>query len=53
MNGYAHRTAESTGVAKEPKTEFQAHIQLAKALSKSLVAPAAAEDPVDDEVGIL
>lgn len=27
----------STGLAKEPKTEFQADIQMAKALSKSLL----------------
>lgn len=44
----------STGVARQPKTEFQEHIQMAKALSKSLVVvaspTAAAEDPVDDEV---
>lgn len=42
----------STGVAKEPKTEFQEHIQMAKALSKSLVvAPSETEeDPEDQEV---
>ncbi|CAM9750371.1 unnamed protein product, partial [Scytosiphon promiscuus] len=41
----------STATAREPKTEYQAHIQMAKALSKSLVVPRtpAAVDAPDRE----
>ena len=42
----------STGVAKKPKTEFQEHIQMAKALSNSLAvtAPVETADLKNEEV---
>lgn len=47
-----HAASVSAGVVKKPKTEFQEHIQMAKALSKSLVAaiPVATPDPENEEV---
>ncbi|CAB1097155.1 unnamed protein product [Ectocarpus sp. CCAP 1310/34] len=48
-----HVVAESsTEVAKTPKTEYQEHMQMARALSKSLVAPkaTAVQDEASEEV---
>lgn len=36
---HAASAGAAAPVAKEPKTEYQEHIQMAKALSKSLVEP--------------